>query len=147
MKLQRFYAIGFGALMAFDALAQFSVKFAGTHALPLEASPAWLLRVLGQPWIYGALLGYAGAFVTWMTLLQRAPIGPAFAASHLEIVAVLALSALWLGERIAPLQIVGALMIFAGIVCLAFGEAAEADPADQAAATPTAEQPAAAPSS
>lgn len=141
MKLHRFYLVGFAALMAFDAVAQFSVKFAGEHALPLEASPAWLLRVFGQPWVYGALLGYAGAFCAWMTLLQRAPIGPAFAASHLEIVAVLAISAWWLGERITPLQGLGALMIFAGIVCLAFGEAqaVRGTPAaaDQRAAAPS----------
>lgn len=126
MKLARFYLAGFAALMVFDTLAQFCVKFAGAQALPLEASPGWLLRVFSQPWIYGALLGYCGAFVTWMTLLQRAPIGPAFAASHLETVVVLLLAALWLGERISALQGLGALMIFAGIVCLAFGEAAEA---------------------
>lgn len=137
MKLARFYLCGFATLMVFDALAQFCVKFAGEQALPLEASPAWLLRVFGQPWIYGALLGYGGAFVTWMTMLQRAPIGPAFAASHLEIVVVLLLSALWLGERISALQVLGALLIFAGIVCLAFGEADEAAGADAAVqATP-----------
>src|SRR3989442_10264020 len=48
----------------------------------LEFSTAWLARVFGQPWIYGAFVGYIGAFFSWMTLLKRAPIGPAFAASH-----------------------------------------------------------------
>ena len=140
VKLRRFYIVGFATLMVFDALAQLCIKFAGMHALPLEPSAAWLLRVFGQPWVYGALLGYGGAFVTWMTLLQRAPIGPAFAASHLEIVAALGLSAWLLGERIGPLQALGTLMIFAGIVCLAFGEAQETAPAAEA-------QPLAAPSS
>ena len=123
--LRWFYGIGFAVLMAFDTLAQLSFKLAGEHALPLELSLPWLLRVFGQPWVYGALLGYAGAFFTWMTLLQHAPIGPAFAASHLEIVAVLALSGWLLGERIGPLQCVGAAMIFAGIVCLALSESHE----------------------
>lgn len=121
--LRRFYLIGFIALMAFDTLAQISFKFAGESALPLEMTPSWLARVFGQPWIYGALIGYAGAFVTWMTLLEHAPIGPAFAASHLEIVAVLLLSGWLFGERIGAGQIVGGAMIAAGIVCLAFSEA------------------------
>ena len=90
--MKRFYFIGFLVLMAFDTLAQLSFKQAGNAALPLEFSVDWLARVFGQPWIYGAFVGYIGAFFSWMTLLKRAPIGPAFAASHLEILSVLALS-------------------------------------------------------
>nr|WP_315465250.1 EamA family transporter [uncultured Rhodoferax sp.] len=124
-KLKRFYLVGFLVLMAFDALTQISIKLAGSNSLPLEFSEAWLLRVLGQPWLYGALLGYIGAFFTWMTLLRHAPIGPAFAASHLEIVAVLILSSYLFDEQITSIQMLGGLFIVAGIVCLAFGESQE----------------------
>ncbi|MGF6212610.1 DMT family transporter [Comamonas sp. 4034] len=120
---KRFYLIGFLVLMAFDTLAQLSFKQAGNAALPLEFSSAWLLRVFGQPWIYGAFVGYIGAFFTWMSLLKRAPIGPAFAASHLEIISVLALSNILFGEQIGGPQIVGCLFIIAGIICLALSEA------------------------
>ncbi|MGJ7505619.1 EamA family transporter [Variovorax sp. ZT5P49] len=109
-------------LVAFDTLAQLSFKMAGEQALPLAFNSAWLARVFGQPWIYGAFAGYIGAFFTWMRLLRHTPIGPAFAASHLEVVAVMALSYALLGERIGWPQIAGALSILAGIVCLAFGE-------------------------
>ncbi len=120
--MRRFYLIGFLALMAFDTLAQISFKVAGEHALPLEFSPAWLLRVFGQPWIYGAFIGYLGAFFTWMVLLKHAPIGPAFAASYLEIVAVLVISAVWFGEPIGWPQILGTVLILGGICCLAVSE-------------------------
>ena len=120
--MKRFYFIGFLVLMAFDTLAQLSFKQAGNAALPLELSPAWLMRVFGQPWIYGAFVGYIGAFFTWMSLLKRAPIGPAFAASHLEIITVLALSHYLFNEQIGWSQIVGCLFIIAGIVCLAMSE-------------------------
>lgn len=125
--MRRFYLFGFLVLMAFDTLAQLSFKQAGDAALPLELSPAWLLRVFGQPWIYGAFVGYIGAFFTWMTLLRHAPIGPAFAGSHLEILSVLALSHWLFGERIGWPQIVGCLFIMAGIGCLAMSETREAD--------------------
>ena len=121
-SLRRFYLIGFLALMIFDTVAQISFKFAANDALPLEGTATWLLRVFGQPWVYGALLGYCGAFFTWMTLLEHAPIGPAFAASHLEIVAVLGLSGWLFGEHVSVLQMLGGLMIFSGIACLAFSE-------------------------
>lgn len=124
-QLRRFYLIGFLLLMAFDALAQISFKYAGTQALPLEFSTVWLARVFSQPWIYGAFIGYIGSFFIWMTLLKHAPIGPAFAASHMEIVAVLLLSYWLFDEHIGGAQVLGALCIMTGIVCLAFSEGQE----------------------
>lgn len=136
MAMKRFYAIGFLVLMAFDTLAQISFKAAGEHALPLEFSAAWLARVFGHPWIYGAFVGYVGAFFSWMTLLKHAPIGPAFAASHLEIVTVLLVSVWLFGETIGWPQVVGGLFIVAGIVCLALSETGDAPPAPGPAGLP-----------
>ncbi len=121
--MKRFYLVGFLVLMAFDTLAQLSFKKAGDAALPLEFSPSWLWRVFAQPWIYGALIGYIGAFFTWMHLLRRAPVGPAFAASHLEIISVLVLSHYLFQESIGLPQILGCMFIVAGIACLALSEA------------------------
>ena len=116
------YPLGFFLLMTFDTLSQISFKLAGIHALPVEANAAWLLRLLVQPWVYCAILGYVGAFFIWMRLLRRAPIGPAFAASHLEVVSVMLLSAPLFNEHIGFAQAVGAFAIVAGIACLARGE-------------------------
>lgn len=120
--MRRFYLIGFLALMSFDTVAQLSFKMAGEQALPLEMSWAWLGRVFGQPWIYGAFVGYLGAFFAWMLLLRHAPIGPAFAASYLEIVAVLVASAFLFGETIGWGQVAGTVLILSGIGCLAVSE-------------------------
>lgn len=132
--MRRLYAIGFPTLMAFDTLAQTFFKIAGNHALPFATDLSWVLRVAEQPWTWVALCGYLGAFLTWMRLLRDAPIGPAFAASHLEVVSVLLVSAWWLHERITPLQLLGALVIVLGIGLLAISESR--DPADTADATP-----------
>lgn len=121
----RFYLIGFLLLMAFDTLAQVSFKLAANHAMPLAFGAAWMLRVFTAPWIYGAIVGYVGAFFSWMTLLKRAPIGPAFAASHLEVVSVLAISVLYFDERLSWQQLLGSVLIVAGIVCLARSETTE----------------------
>lgn len=123
--MKRFYLLGFLLLMAFDTLAQLSFKIAGTHALPVAANLAWLLRVFGQPWVYGAVIGYVGAFFTWMALLKHAPIGPAFAASHLEVVSVMLLSVWLFGEHLNPARVLGAIAIIAGIVCLGLAESRE----------------------
>ena len=129
MKRGYFYLIGFALLMGFDTLAQVSFKYAGTQALPVAASLAWVLRVFGQPWVYGAVVGYVGAFFTWMTLLKHAPIGPAFAASHLEVVSVMLLSIWLFDEQLTLPRVLGALAILAGIVCLGFAESREHAPA------------------
>jgi drug/metabolite transporter (DMT)-like permease len=120
--MRRLYLFGFLLLLTFDTLAQFSFKYAGTAALPVQANVAWLQRLFGQPWVYGAVFGYVGAFFTWMALLKHAPIGPAFAASHLQVVTVMLLSIWLFDEHLTLPRILGAISIVAGIVCLGVAE-------------------------
>jgi len=56
-----------------------------------------------------------------MTLLEHAPIGPAFAASHVEIVSVLLFSVLLLHETFTARQVTGSCLVLAGIGVLACG--------------------------
>lgn len=116
--MRRFYLIGFLILVVFDTVGQVGFKLAAEAAGAVRVDPAWLLAILGTQWIYIAALAYFGAFVTWMTLLEHAPVGPAFAASHLEIVAVLVVSVIALGESLAAPQIAGSVLILAGIAVL-----------------------------
>lgn len=120
--MKRFYLIGFFCLMASDTLAQTCFKLAGTAAQPLEFSPDWMLRILASPWSYGALAGYLCSFVTWMTLLRHAPIGPAFAASHMELISVTLVSAWFFHEPLTLPKIAGGLLILLGVLCLAKDE-------------------------
>ena len=130
--MKRFYLLGFALLLAFDTLNFVCFKFAGAHALPMELSMAWVARVFSNPWIYGAIAGYLGAFLTWMSLLKHAPIGPAFAASHLDVLSVMLVSWWALAEPVTAMQIIGALAIVAGIACLAVAESGHGAPADVA---------------
>lgn len=122
MSRTRFYAIGFTILVLFDTLVQLSFKYAGNHAFPPEANWAWIVRVFGHPWIYIAVIGYVGNFFTWMTLLKHAPIGPAFAVTHLEVVSVMLFSVWLFQEPLTWPRVIGAATIVAGIICLAFAE-------------------------
>ena len=123
MSTKRFYLLGFGALMLFDTLTQTSFKLASTHAGEFQLTLEWLLQVFHNYWIFLALTGYLGSFITWMTLLKHAPVGPAFAASHIEVVTVLGVSVLYFGERLSLMQVIGALLIFIGIIFLSKSEA------------------------
>ena len=125
MSLKQFYLLGFVVLIAFDTFSQICFKMAAIHAEPFLIEMEWVLRVLGDIWVYGAIIGYIGAFITWMTLLRHAPVGPAFAASHLEVVGVMVISVPLFGESLSTWQMLGAALIVAGVICLAIGETSE----------------------
>lgn len=126
MSLKKFYLVGFFILIAFDTFSQICFKMTAINAAPFMLDVEWLSRVIDEPWVYGAIIGYIGAFVTWMSLLRHAPIGPAFAASHLEVVGVMIVSVPLFGEQLSLLQYFGALLVIAGVVALAVGETSEA---------------------
>ena len=127
MSTPRFYILGFGALTVFDTLTQVSLKLASNYAGEFTMTFEYLQDVILHYWIYGAVLGYLGAFFTWMTLLKHAPVGPAFAASHLEVVTVLIASVVLFDERLAPLQLVGCLCVVVGIVFLSMSASKHPD--------------------
>ena len=124
--MKRFYLLAFLCLMASDTLAQTCFKLAGAAAEPLEPGMDWVLRIVQSPWSYGALTGYLCSFVTWMTLLRHAPVGPAFAASHMELISVTLLSAWLFHEPITLSKVAGGLLILLGVLCLAKDESAGA---------------------
>jgi drug/metabolite transporter (DMT)-like permease len=76
--------------------------------------------------VYGAILGYLGAFVSWMTILKHAPVGPSFAASHLELISVTLFSVWLLGEELNACKLIGGALIILGVLCLAKSEAKKA---------------------
>lgn len=116
---RRFYVIGFLTLMFFDTLTQICMKYTGNAALPMELNLAWAARALKTGYLYLALGGYLGSFITWMTLLKHAPVGPSFATSHLEIISVTILSIWLFNEPLTPLKVTGGLLILLGVMCLA----------------------------
>lgn len=127
MKQARFYVVGFTALMLVDTWTQVAFKLATRQAGEFALVSSWLKAAAFSPWIYGAIAGYLAAFFIWMTLLEHAPVGPAFAASHLEVVTVLMISVPLFRERLTPTQIAGAACIVTGIVLLSLSESKRSD--------------------
>ena len=122
MSRVKFYLIGFFVLIVFDTFSQICFKMAALQSEPFLIEVEWLIRVFQTPWVYGAVIGYLGAFITWMTLLRHVSVGPAFAASHLEVVGVIVISVPVFGEVLSSSQMFGAILVVAGVVCLAQGE-------------------------
>jgi len=122
MNRARFYGIGFTALVLCETWTQVSFKLASHRTGEFVMTMTWLKSALASPWIYGAIAGYLGAFIAWMMLLKRAPVGPAFAASHLDVVTVLMISVPFFGEHLSPSKIAGAACIVLGIILLSLSE-------------------------
>ena len=134
MSRARFYLLGFTALAICDTTTQVAFKYASIRSGEFAFAFDWIRSAAHSPWIYIAMAGYAGAFVMWMTLLEHAPVGPAFAASHIDIVTVLLISVPLFGEHLTPTQLSGAACIIAGILVLATS-AGERSPGDAPRAT------------
>lgn len=103
-------------------MGQLGFKFAADVVGPMALESSWLTGLVRNPYFYLTLFAYVGAFFVYMNMLEHAPIGPLFAASHMELVSVTIISVAFLGERFNPLQAVGCTLIVAGIVLLGFGE-------------------------
>ena len=114
--------LGFLLLIAIDTFVQIGFKLAGNNTLPVTLDLPWLDRVTREPWLLGVLVGYGVAFLVYMTLIKHAPIGPAFAASHLEIVSVTLFSVRVFGDTVTMWQALGCCAIVSGVVVLAATE-------------------------
>ncbi|MDX2204719.1 MAG: EamA family transporter [Hyphomicrobiaceae bacterium] len=123
--MRRGILLGFLALLTLDTAAQVSMKLAADKAGGVTGLDAWLWRIASEPLVYFIVGLYVVSFLTYVTLLKHAPVGPAYAAAHGHIVTVSAVSVLFLGERLNGIQFLGAAAIVAGIVILAVTETPE----------------------
>ena len=121
-KSAKFYIIGFLLLMRLDTFAQISFKNASAVVEPFVINVDFFVRILSNIWVYGAIAGYIGSFIIWMTLLKYAPVGASFAASHLEIVSVTIVSYYLFNEPLNNYKIIGGVLILLGVLCLAKDE-------------------------
>lgn len=120
--MKKLYIIGFICLLFFDTLGQTGFKFSAINAQPLNYNITWVVRILTNKWIYITSLSYIGAFLTWMILLKKVPVGPAFAASRLQLISVMLVSVFVFNEELTINRILGAVIIILGIIFLALAE-------------------------
>ncbi|RFB81054.1 EamA family transporter [Methylovirgula sp. 4M-Z18] len=120
--MRKFFLIGFFALVVFDTMGQVGFKLTGEASGPIRFSLDWFGLVLRQPTFWMIVAAYLLAFFTYMSLLKEAPIGPLFAASHLELVTVSFISIYLFHETLGTMQFLGCGLIVAGVVILGLTE-------------------------
>ena len=86
---------------------------------PAPAGLDWLLAVLASPKIWAAVVVQGIGFLVWIVVVSRMKLGPAFAVSGAFFYVLLAAVSWWLyGERLAPLQWVGIVLVSAGVLMI-----------------------------
>jgi len=123
--MNKIVLIGFPLLVTIDTASQTVIKVIGNRVSQFEFGTAWAERTLNEPLIYLVILFFAAAFAVYLMLLKTAPVGPVYAAAHLHLVTVLIISVLYFGEHLGRLQVLGAIMIFGGVIVLAATEGHE----------------------
>ena len=107
--------IGLAVAIALDTGLQLAWK-TGIAALPDTSSVGETLVAIALDPIFILVVAFMAAqLVNWLKVLDQADLSYAKPFTSLSYVTVCVLSVLLLGERIAPLQIVGIIVVVAGV--------------------------------
>lgn len=102
-----------------DVVGQLCLK-RGADDLP-DASGLVLARaLLGSGWVVAGVLIYAAEIVIWLRILAEVPLSIAFPIASLNFLGVQLASVLFLKERVAARQWLGASLITCGVIVVAY---------------------------
>jgi drug/metabolite transporter (DMT)-like permease len=120
--------IGLAVAIALDTALQLVWK-AGIADLPATASLRELaVAVVRNPIFLLVVVFMAAQLVNWLKVLDHADLSFAKPFTSLSYVTVCVLSVALLGERIAPLQILGIVIVVAGVWCVSQTRRTTLDP-------------------
>lgn len=110
--------------VALSASAQFLMKVGMTlpnvkNALSGNAGAA-ALAIATTPQVLAGLAAYGIGALLWLICLSRIPLMMAYPLVSLAIVAVIALSVLFLGESMSPMRFLGSALVVAGVALIGF---------------------------
>lgn len=86
---------------------------------PAPTGVDWLLAVVQSPKLWAAVAVQGVGFLVWVVVVSRVKLGPAFATSGAFFYVLLAVVSWWLyGERLAPLQWLGIILVSTGVLMI-----------------------------
>jgi|SRR5450432_254562 len=128
--------LAWGALLGFETLCQISLKLAGRQTGAFDFSLSAFHAAAASTWLWVAVGCYIGAFLAWMTILRKSTLSAAFTNSALVFVAVMLASWLVFGEYIGWPQLLGSVIIIAGILMIGVDASTEEVPLPPSTALP-----------
>src|SRR5450432_95207 len=128
--------LAWGALLGFETLCQISLKLASRQTGAFDFSPSAFHAAVASTWLWIGVGCYIGAFLAWMTILRKSTLSAAFTNSALVFVAVMLASWLVFGEHIGWLQLLGSVIIIAGVMMIGADAGPEQRPPPPSTAQP-----------
>lgn len=122
-------------LLALETLCQVALKSAGSAVGAFDLDRESILAAISTPWLWVAIGCYIGAFMAWMTILDKSALSAAFPTSAIVFVSVMIASVLVFGEPVHWEKVLGSAIIVAGILLLG-GERAEQQASHEAPTHP-----------
>lgn len=111
--------VGLAIAVATDTALQIVWK-TGVAAIPdSDSLVETIFAAAGQPIFVIVIALMIIQLVNWLKVLENADLSFAKPFTSLSYVSVTALSVLWLGEQIAPWQLVGIAIVISGVWCVA----------------------------
>jgi multidrug transporter EmrE-like cation transporter len=107
--------------IACDVFGQLAFKL-GADRLPETGPvglPAFVLRLVAEPFLLGGIAIYAVEFIVWIRVLALVPLGIAFPIASLNILGIVLAGRAFLGEPVSRKQWVGTALITAGVAIVA----------------------------
>lgn len=95
------------------------LDFTGPNLVPT------LIRVATNPSIWIGFIGFGGGSLFWLSVISRVPLSFAYPMLGLNFVIIAVESAIFLGEALTPLTVVGALVVGAGVALVGVSGAAK----------------------
>ena len=86
---------------------------------PIPSGMDWLIVAMTSPGVIGAILIQGIGFTVWVVVVSRMKLGVAFAISGSFFYVLVALASWYLyGERLAPLQWMGIVLVSVGVLMI-----------------------------
>ena len=101
-----------------DTLAQLGFKLSAARLHADVFTARWWRMAFASLEIWLSASSLLIAFLCWLAILRHSSLGPAFAATSLTLVTVVAASAFWLGEPFSLAEGLGSLLILSGVFLL-----------------------------
>jgi len=76
--------VGFPLLIAIDTASQVCIRIIGNRVSQFEFGTAWTERTINESLLYLVVVFFGAAFAVYLMLLKNSPVGPMYAAAHLQ---------------------------------------------------------------
>ena len=114
MKKATFYSLWIG-LPLLSALFQASAKMLAVEMRDTSFGWSWLAQAINSPWVFVILLSEVLSFSVWLNVLSNVPLSRAFPITAVAYISIPLMSWTLFKEAVMPLQIVGSVLIVAGV--------------------------------